>query len=73
MCIRDSPGVEDMNAALSLKGKELYIRREDAQLPPGQWFDDELLGLPVFDLSLIHISSQMATILPQFRVPSAFR
>ena len=43
------PGVEDMNAALSLKGKELYIRREDAQLPPGQWFDDELLGLPVFD------------------------
>ena len=44
-----TPGVEDMNAALSLKGKELYIRREDAQLPPGQWFDDELLGLPVFD------------------------
>ena len=43
------PGVEDMNAALSLKGKELYIRREDAQLPPGQWFDDELLGLSVYD------------------------
>ena len=43
------PGVEDMNAALSLKGKELYIRREDAQLPPGQWFDDELLGLSVYE------------------------
>ena len=43
------PGVEDMNAALDLKGKELYIRREDAHLPAGQWFDDELLGLAVVD------------------------
>ena len=43
------PGVEDMNAALDLKGKQLYIRREDAHLPAGQWFDDELLGLAVVD------------------------
>ena len=43
------PGVEDMNAALDLKGKDLYIRREDAHLPEGQWFDDELLGLSVVD------------------------
>ena len=43
------PGVEDMNAALDLKGKDLYIRREDARLPEGQWFDDELLGLSVVD------------------------
>ena len=43
------PGVEDMNAALDLKGKDLYIRREDARLPEGQWFDDELLGLAVVD------------------------
>ena len=43
------PGVEDMNAALDLKGKSLYIRREDAHLPAGEWFDDELLGLTVVD------------------------
>lgn len=43
------PGVEDMNAALALKGKTLYIRREDAGLPAGVWFDDELLGLEVCD------------------------
>ena len=43
------PGVEDMNAALDLRGKDLYIRREDAHLPEGQWFDDELLGLSVVD------------------------
>ena len=43
------PGVDDMDAALALKGKDLYIRREDASLPAGTWFDDELLGLRVFD------------------------
>ncbi len=43
------PGVEDMNAALDLRGRDLYIRREDAALPDGEWFDDELLGLTVVD------------------------
>ena len=43
------PGVDDMNAALALKGKNLYIRREDARLPAGEYFDDELLGLDVYD------------------------
>lgn len=43
------PGVDDMNAALALKDKALYIRRADAQLPDGVYFDDELLGVQVFD------------------------
>ena len=43
------PGVDDMSAALSLKGKDLYIRREDARLPAGEYFDDELLGLDVYN------------------------
>ena len=43
------PGVDDMNAALALKNKDLYIRREDARLPEGEYFDDELLGLRVVD------------------------
>ncbi len=43
------PGVEDMNAALALKDRDLYIRRADAHLPEGEFFDDELLGLEVFD------------------------
>lgn len=43
------PGVDDMNAALALKDKDLYIRREDARLPEGEYFDDELLGLDVYD------------------------
>ena len=43
------PGVEDMNAALEWKDKVLYIRREDADLEDGEFFDDELLGMEVFD------------------------
>lgn len=43
------PGVEDMDAALALKGKQVSIRRTDAQLPEGQFFDEELLGLRVID------------------------
>ena len=43
------PGVDDMNAALALKGQDLYIRRADARLPQGVYFDDELLGLSVYD------------------------
>ena len=43
------PGVDDMNAALEFKEKVLYIRREDADLPEGECFDDELLGMEVYD------------------------
>ena len=43
------PGVDDMNTALTLKDKVVYVRREDAHLPDGVWFDDELLGLQVYD------------------------
>ncbi len=43
------PGVDDMNAALALKDRDLYIRRADARLPEDTYFDDELLGLTVVD------------------------
>ena len=43
------PGVEDVDAALALKGKEVSIRREDANLPVGEYFDVELEGITVLD------------------------
>lgn len=43
------PGVETMDDALALKNRDLLIRREDARLPEGAYFDDELLGLRVVD------------------------
>ena len=43
------PGVDDMDAALALKGKTVSIRRTDAKLPKGQYFDAELEGCTVLD------------------------
>ena len=43
------PGVEDMDGALALKGKRISIRRTDAQLPEGEYFELELEGLRVAD------------------------
>ncbi len=41
--------VEDRSAAEALRGKDLFIRRSDAHLPAGEYFDDELIGLDVFN------------------------
>ena len=43
------PGVEDMDAALALKGKEVSILRDDADMPADAYFDMELEGLTVLD------------------------
>ena len=43
------PGVEDMDAALALKGKEVSIRRAEVTVPQGVYFDAELEGLTVLD------------------------
>ena len=40
-------GVEDVNAAMALKNRVICIRREDAHLPEGRYFVQDLIGLPV--------------------------
>ena len=40
-------GVDDVNTAMTLKGKSVYIAREDADLPPGGYFLQDLLGARV--------------------------
>lgn len=42
-------GVDSADAALALKGKPASIRRSDAKLPEGAFFDRELVGLAVRD------------------------
>ena len=39
--------VDDVNAAMPLKGKTVYIAREDAPLPPGGYFLQDLLDARV--------------------------
>lgn len=49
MALLKLEGVEDRTAAEGLRGKELLVRRADAQLPKGEYFDSELIGLDVYD------------------------
>lgn len=37
--------IDDMDAALALKGKTVTVRRADISLPEGEYFDEELTGL----------------------------
>lgn len=42
-------GVEDINAAMRLKGKKVSVRREDAALPRGAFFLQDIIGAKVID------------------------
>ena len=42
-------GVEDLNAAMALKGRTVTIAREDAPLPRGGYFLQDILGARVLD------------------------
>ena len=42
-------GVEDINAAMRLKGKDVFIRREDAALPRGAFFLQDIIGATVVE------------------------
>lgn len=42
-------GVEDVNAAMALKGKTVHILRSDAKLPKGGYFLQDIIGAHVQD------------------------
>lgn len=42
-------GIADVNAAVRLKNKVVYIDRDDAALPDGSYFIQDLLGADVVD------------------------
>lgn len=49
MLIAKLRGVEDVNAAMSLKGRELSILKSDAKLPKGAFFIQDIIGACVVD------------------------
>ncbi len=49
LCIAALEGVEDVNAAMALKGKVVFIDRDEAKLPPGAVFLQDILGARVVD------------------------
>lgn len=56
-------GVEDVNAAMPLKGKTVLLRREDLPLPEGGYFLADLLGLTVVDADSGEKLGELADIL----------
>ena len=42
-------GVDDVNAAMTLKNKTISVRREDARLPKGAFFLQDIIGARVVD------------------------
>ena len=42
-------GVEDVNTAMTFKGKDVYINRADAKLPKGAFFLQDIIGARVVD------------------------
>jgi len=58
------PGVEDMDAALALKGKIISIRRQDARLPDGVYFAAELVGLQALDAETGESLGELREVLP---------
>ena len=44
-------GVEDVNAAMALKGRTVFIDRADARLPKGAFFLQDIIGASVVDES----------------------
>ena len=43
-------GIDSINVAETYRNKMLYISRDDAHLPDGTWFIEELIGCEVFDV-----------------------
>ena len=44
-------GVDDVNAAMALKGRTVFIDRADARLPKGAFFLQDIIGAAVVDES----------------------
>ena len=44
-------GVDDVNAAMALKGRTVFIDRADARLPKGTFFLQDIIGASVVDES----------------------
>ncbi|MCD7846116.1 MAG: ribosome maturation factor RimM [Oscillospiraceae bacterium] len=49
MCVAALEGYEDVNAAMTLKGKTIFIDRAEARLPEGAVFIQDILGAQVVD------------------------
>jgi 16S rRNA processing protein RimM len=62
MAILSLAGYTDRDAALSLRGKLLYARREDIPVPEGGALIADMLGLPVLDADSGRLYGRLADV-----------
>lgn len=60
-------GADDVNAAMRLKGKTVSVRREDAALPKGAFFLQDILGAKVVDES----GAEIGTLVDVMETPAS--
>ena len=57
------PGVNDMDAALALKGKTVTICRDDVEVPEDYYFDEEIQGMTVIDCATEEVIGKVKRVL----------
>ena len=57
------PGVNDMDAALALKGKYVTIRCDDVEEPEGYYVDEEIEGMTVIDCATDEVVGKVKRVL----------
>ena len=57
------PGINDMDAALALKGKTVTICRDDVEVPEGYYFDEEIEGMTVVDCATDAVIGKVCRVL----------
>ena len=60
-------GVEDVNAAMCLKGRIVSVRREDAALPRGTFFLQDIIGAKIVD----EAGSEIGTLTEVMETPAS--
>ncbi|MFI3252843.1 MAG: ribosome maturation factor RimM [Eubacteriales bacterium] len=63
MAILKLEGLTDVNSALTLRGQELFCKREDVTLPEGHFFLADLVGLDVLDVETEEVIGKIHEVL----------
>lgn len=56
-------GVNDINAAMALRGKIISVNKDDVELEEGQYFISDLIGLEVYDVETSAVVGEIADVL----------
>ncbi|MBR5479692.1 MAG: 16S rRNA processing protein RimM [Clostridia bacterium] len=56
-------GINDINAAMALRGKIISVNKDEVELDEGQYFISDLIGLEVFDTESDSVAGKVVDVL----------